>query len=585
VAEHDDFIIAALLEEGRLSGEQVDKARRAGVEKRTGTVEALVETGAVTRRDVALAKAQICEVPFVDLDRYQIEFRHTQRVPRATAEALQAMPLFIMGGGAGGGEVATVGMANPLDLRAVDQLRAALRMDVETVLCEPAALRSLIERAYAMAGQGEARPSAGAEAFTDLTTGKEPIVAAVNQIMAQAVEKGASDVHLGPDETTLHLRFRIDGQLLAQQGPGLSAHQGIVQRLKVMANLDLTQSRRPQDGKFRFNHNGRAVDVRLSVIPTVSGENVVMRLLTSGAAIRGFAELGLPTQSAERLEALLDEPHGMILVTGPTGSGKTTTLYTCVKKLNGPGLNVMTIEDPVEIRMPLVRQVQVHAEIGMTFAGALRSILRQDPDVVMVGEIRDDETARIAVQAALTGHLVLSSLHTNDACGAIPRLRDFGCPAFAINASVLAVVAQRLVRRVCRDCSRPDTPAPSLLRHFGTAAEGGGYVCGAGCARCGSTGYSGRLGVYEVLTFEQHLQRAVEENATLPELRRAARRGGFAPMWQDGLNKCKLGLTTPAEVARVIAVHGEDALAGVDLAGVGPDGKAVEAGAPVRLSA
>jgi len=582
VAEHEDFIIAALLEEGRLSAEAVDKARRAAPDKRSGVCDALVEQGAVTRRDLALVRAQICEVPFVDLEQFQIDFANTARVPKPTAESLQAMPLFLVG--APGAEVATVGMANPLDLRAVDQLRGVLRIEVETVLCEPTALRSLIERAYAMSGQGETRAGAGAEAFADATTGREPIVAAVNQVLAQAVERGASDIHLGPDETTLHLRFRIDGELLPQQGPGLSAHLGIVQRLKVMANLDLTQSRRPQDGKFRFSHNGRAVDVRLSVIPTVSGENVVMRLLTSGSAIRGFAELGIPADGVATLDRVLDEPHGMLLVTGPTGSGKTTTLYTCVKKLNQPGLNVMTIEDPVEIRMPLVRQVQVHTEIGMTFAGALRSILRQDPDVVMVGEIRDDETARIAVQAALTGHLVLSSLHTNDACGAIPRLRDFGCPPFAINASVLAIVAQRLVRRVCRDCAKPDQPAPSLMKHFGAAAAGGGFVSGTGCARCASSGYAGRVGVYEVLELDSNMQTAIENNAPLPQIRQAARRGGFAPMWLDGINKCRMGLSTPAEIARVISVHGEDALAAIEPDAVTPSTSS-QPGTGVRLSA
>jgi len=339
----------------------------------------------------------------------------------------------------------------------------------------------------------------------------------------------------------MHLRLRIDGTLHPQQGPGLSMHQGIVQRLKVMANLDLTQSRRPQDGKFRFSHNGQQVDVRLSIIPTVCGENVVMRLLTSAASIRGFTELGLPPGLRTQLEGLLDMPHGMILVTGPTGSGKTTTLYTGLKRLNIPGRNIMTIEDPVEIRMPLIRQVQTNSEIGMTFAGALRSILRQDPDVVFVGEIRDEETARIAVQAALTGHLVLSSLHTNDAAGAIARLREFGCPAFAINGALLGIVAQRLVRKVCTDCAKPAKPDPVLLARFGLTDGQGQWASGAGCARCHSQGLRGRMGVYELLKLTGSMQGLVDRGVTTRELARAATEAGMQPMHIDGLNKARLG--------------------------------------------
>jgi type IV pilus assembly protein PilB len=551
VLEHDDFVIASLMEEGLLAADVVAGARRAAAEKRTSVCDLLVEQAVLTPRQVALVRAQICEVPFVDLEQFQLDIANARRMPKSMAESLGALPLFVLE------ETATVGMANPLDLRAVDQLRSVLKCDVEPVLCEPKSLKTLIDRAHALTadhGKGSAKAS-GADFNLDLTTGKEPIVAAVNQILAQAIEKGASDVHIGPDETTLHLRYRIDGELVAHQGPALSAHAGLVQRLKVMANLDLTQSRRPQDGKFRFNHNGRAVDVRLSIIPTICGENVVMRLLTSSAAIKGFNELGLPQDAAPVLEQIIDAPYGMLLVTGPTGSGKTTTLYTCLKKLNSPDRNVMTIEDPVEIRLPLIRQVQVNPEIGMTFAGALRSILRQDPDVVMVGEIRDEETARISVQAALTGHMVLSTLHTNDAPGAIPRLRDFGCPPFAINAAVLGVIAQRLVRRVCRDCARPTPPTAAMLDHFGPDATDGSYTAGAGCARCGSSGFSGRIGVYELLRLTQPIQQVIEAGGTVHQIRAAALNNGYRPMWIDGLNKAKLGLTTLNEVARVVAIQ------------------------------
>lgn len=545
--EHDDFIIQQLLEDGLLDAAQLAAARKAAASDRTSVCEALCKAGVLTERTVAVVHAQICEVPFVDLAHYRIDIRNAEKLSKSIAESLQALPLFILE------NVITVGMANPMDLRAVDQLRSLLKCDVDPVLCEPKPLSQLISRVYAMSTEGQA-PATTDPTSIDMTTGREPIVAAVNQIISQAVEKRASDIHLGPDETTLHLRYRIDGELITQQGPALSAHLGLVQRLKVMANLDLTQSRRPQDGKFRFNHNGRAVDIRLSIIPTVCGENVVMRLLTSGAAIRGFGELGFSPGMTKQIEETLSAPYGMLLTTGPTGSGKTTTLYTALKHINTPDVNIITIEDPVEIRLPLIRQVQVNAEIGMTFGGALRSILRQDPDVVMVGEIRDEETARICVQAALTGHLVLSTLHTNDAAGAIPRLRDFGCPPFAINAALLGVIAQRLARRTCPDCAKPQHPGDMLLKHFGLTPDDGAFTAGSGCARCGSTGFVGRVGLYELLNLSPAVQNCIEQNAPLPAIRKAALKSGFAPMWQDGLAKARTGQTTLAEVARLVAI-------------------------------
>lgn len=588
--EHEDFLIAAILEEGVLDRAAVQSAVREGASAGQTPSEALVSRGLLSAREVALVRASIAEVPFVDAEAYEVDIRNCERLPRGVAESLCAFPLFDLG------EVVTVGMADPLDLRAVDQLRSVIRGDVEPVLCEAEPLRRLIERAYALTGRGEvgaggsgggggqatgAGGAGGVAAGTGagglssaaaLTTGKEPIVAAVNQILAQAVERGASDVHINPDEHALHLRFRIDGHLQAQQGPPLSAHGGIVQRIKVMAGLDLTQTRRPQDGKFRHAHGDRQVDVRVSILPTVSGENVVMRLLSSAAQIKGFAELGLLPADVRAVEGLLGHPNGMVLVTGPTGSGKTTTLYTALKKLNTPDVNVMTIEDPVEIRVPMIRQVQANAEIGLTFAGALRSMLRQDPDVVLVGEIRDEETAKIAVQAALTGHLVLSSLHTNDACGAIPRLIDLGCPGFAINAALLGAIAQRLVRRVCGDCAAEDHPDPMLLARFGVTGEGSGvgasrFVRGAGCPRCVGTGYKGRLGVYEVMAMTPAVQRAVEESASAGRLRRVAIDEGMTPLWADGLAKARVSLTTLEEVVRVAAVQAADAEGGAEAPG------------------
>ncbi len=547
----NDFVFAAMLEEGLIDGAGAERAKRLGAERGIAPSEAAASLGLIDQRSLALVRAQTCECPFVDPANYEICYANSRLIPRGTAESLRAFPLFVCR------DIVTMGMADPMDLKAVDQLHAILKQDIEPVLCEPKALSDLIERAYALAGGTPVKPVA-IEAGADLTTGKEPIVAAVNQIIAQGLDLNSSDIHIGPDDQELHLRYRVDGTLRAVRGPSIQAHPGIIQRLKVMADLDLTQSRRPQDGKFRFTHHGREVDVRVSIIPTVCGENAVLRLLSSAASIRGFTDLGFPVESVEAMETMIQQPYGMILVTGPTGSGKTTTLYTALKRLNTPDVNIMTIEDPVEIRMPMIRQVQVNPQVGMTFAGALRSVLRQDPDVVFVGEIRDEETARISVQAALTGHLVLSSLHTNDAAGAVPRLRDLGCPSFAINAALLTVIAQRLVRRVCPDCARPDSVPASLLARFGLRPGEGTFVRGTGCTRCGSQGLCGRVGIYEMLTIDQTLRAAIDRAAPVTELREVAARSGMRPMAVDGLAKARLGLTTLEEVARVVTVLGED---------------------------
>lgn len=548
---HDDFVLSALVDEQIITRSQAETAVKHGAEKGIPASEAVVALEMTSAKTVALVRAQTTESPYVDPGWYDINLSNTGYMPKATAEALRAFPLFVTS------EVATVAMVDPLDLKAVDQLRSMLKVEVETVICEPQALMGLIERAYALTGGFQRAPGSksGEQENAPLTTGKEPVVAAVNQIIAQGIDLHASDIHIGPDEAELHLRYRVDGVLVPHRGPALEMHPSLVQRLKVMSSLDLTQTRRPQDGKFRYTHNGRTVDIRLSLIPTVAGENVVMRILSTAASIRGFSDLGFPAVEMGYFEEAIEHPHGMILVTGPTGSGKTTTLYTALKRMNSADLNIMTIEDPVEIRMPLIRQVQVNTEIGLTFASALRSILRQDPDVVFVGEIRDEETARISVQAALTGHLVLSSLHTNDAAGAIPRLRDLACPSFAINAALLCVLAQRLVRRVCPDCATADLPDPVMLKRFGVAPGEGKFVKGRGCSRCGNIGTRGRVGVYEMLRMTTALRKAVDDNANATQIRLTAEGDGMRPMWFDGLTKARLGLTTLEEVARVVAVQ------------------------------
>lgn len=546
----DVFLEQTLLEEGRITAEELESARRYGIEHQVDLVDALISTETISGHEVALAKAGICEAPFVDLGEYEACFANTQLVPRAVADRYCLFPLFKID------NVLTLAMDDPLNLEAMDQARQFAKCEVDAVLCDREQLRPLISRAYRLS-QVQAGSEEAAEVVVDRDAAPDatqPVVAAVNQMLGDAIDQKASDVHINPDENELRLRYRVDGILREQQGPPLAMHAGIVQRLKVMGQLDLTQTRRPQDGKFRFVHKGEPIDFRMSTLPTVCGENVVLRLLMSSAVVLNFHELGVPAQLTEDLEEIINRPYGMLLVTGPTGCGKTTTLYTVLNRLNEPSRNIMTIEDPVEIRLPYLRQIQVHSEIGLTFASALRSIVRQDPDVVLVGEIRDNETATIALQAALTGHMVLATLHTNDAPGAVARLRDYHLPPFVINSAVLGVVAQRLVRRVCQHCIVPDHVDDVVRHKFGIEEDPKDFVVGKGCPRCGNTGYRGRMGLYELLQFTQPIQTLVEQGGSTKKIRERAIREGMRQMWQDGLEKARLGQTTLQEVSKVAAI-------------------------------
>jgi len=556
------FLMQTLLADRVITQSDADRATQHAQASSCPVTDALVALNIITSRSLAILRAKVCEYPFVDLNAFDIDLRNAERLPRGVAERLGVFPLFCLDG------VATVAMLDPFNLQALDQVRQIIKCEVDPALCDAAQLTALISRAYTMVSAAAEDQGLVPEAERDLTTGDEPVVAAVNQILAAGADAAASDIHVSPDESALHLRYRVDGVLHPQQGPAKSMHAGIVQRLKVMARLDLTQTRKPQDGKFRFINRGEPVDVRLSLLPTIHGENVVMRLLRSGTKIGTMADLGMEPDIARWYADAIQSPHGMVLVTGPTGSGKTTTLYTALAALNTPDVNVMTIEDPVEIRLPMIRQIQANAEIGLTFATALRSILRQDPDVVLVGEIRDAETAKIAVQAAMTGHLVLSTLHTNDAIGAIPRLKDFGLPIFAINQGLLCVIAQRLVRRLCAECSTPKMPDDEALRDLGIdRAAAAGIRHGAGCARCSGTGYRGRVGVHELLRMTRRVQRLVEKDASTAELLGAAAHDGFRPMWRDGIAKAMRGVTSVDELHQLrSSIEGEGLAEPADLA-------------------
>ena len=554
--ETGEYVLRSLIEEGRLSSEDAARAEDAARTSGRSVEEVVVELGFVTSRQLALAKSLICEYPFVDLDAFEPQIDHSRLLQRDFAETHKVFPLFVFG------EVATVAMLDPFHLPAIDGLSQALRKEIDPVIADEESLRSLIKRAYSLSGVRGADsavelPEEGADSLVT-----EPIVAAVNQILDAAVRAGASDVHLSPDENELHLRFRIDGALESQQGPDRSTHAALVQRLKVMSDLDVTQTRKPQDGKFRYAHDSGPVDVRLSLLPTIHGENVVLRLLRPGREIGTLTDLGMPEGVLRRFEGMVSQPHGMVLVTGPTGSGKTTTLYTALARLNTPDRNVMTIEDPVEIRLPWIRQIQVNPGVGLTFASALRSILRQDPDVVLVGEIRDEETARIAVQASLTGHLVFATLHTNDSVGSLARLRDFEIEPFAVNSALLGTVAQRLVRRVCSACAERYTPTPVELDSLGiTPRDGDGFLRPVGCGKCRNSGYAGRVGVYEIMEMTSGIQDMLEHGESIRAIRGLTVSEGMQPLLGHGIELFREGRTSLEELAKLVAMEGSPSVA------------------------
>lgn len=542
-----EFILQALIEANKLTDHGAAKLRDAISDNEMDFDEAVIRSNVVTPYDVAIVKASICEYPFIDITNFDIDIRQSRSIPKSVSERLRVFPLFTLG------DIATVGMEDPLDLQAIDELRQILKKQIDPVVCDSQQLRLLITRAYTL-DSGADEVEDGMDDL-DVQSSQEPVVAAVNQILFSAAEMKASDIHINPDDKTLMLRYRVDGVLQPHRGPDLAMHEGLIQRLKVMAHLDVTQTRRPQDGKFRFKHNGVAIDVRLSMLPTIHGENAVLRLLSTASSIGRIKDLGMSYDVAETFTQMISKPHGIILVTGPTGSGKTTSLYTALNEINTPDRNIMTIEDPVEIRLPLIRQVQANPAIGLTFASALRSMLRQDPDVILVGEIRDEETAKIAVQSALTGHLVFSTLHTNDAIGAIPRLLEFGVPAFAINNALLGVMAQRLVRKVCADCREPDNPDDEALSELGIldSSDNDSFVRGKGCPKCMNLGYNGRIGVYELLCATKEIRELIDQGAVVSEISRVAREQGMRLMLQDGIEKAKLGLTTIDEVRKLHA--------------------------------
>ncbi|UCG20354.1 MAG: Flp pilus assembly complex ATPase component TadA [Deltaproteobacteria bacterium] len=548
-----------LMDEGLISEEQL----KAGLEKqkrekglRIG--EALVALGAVTEEDVAKAIWQQRKIPYVDLDSYALDPNVIELVPEKVARAYVALPLFKIG------NALTVAMADPLNLIAVDDLRSKTGCEIEPVISTEGKITRCLDHYYRMdesitqlvkdvaAGEG------GKKEAADIS--EAPMIKLANLIIQQAIRDGASDVHIEPGEKEVSVRYRIDGVLQEIKKLPKSIHEAIASRYKVWGEIDIAKKRSAQDGRFFITSDSKEIEVRLSTFPTIYGENLVMRILDPTATILELKTLGLPPAIFDSYMKLLKLPEGMVLVTGPTGSGKTTTLYASLATISDPSLNVITIEDPVEYRLKQIRQTQVNPQAGVTFASGLRAILRQDPDVIMVGEIRDLETAQMAARAALTGHLVFSTLHTNDAPGAVTRLVDIGVEPFLISSGVAGVLAQRLARTICTSCKEAFVPPTEILEQFFIAkkAKGRKFYRGRGCQACRFSGYRGRIGIYELLLISDPLRDLINEKRSAMEIRKAAlKNGDLRTLFRDGLRKVAKGITTFEEISRIVQVKGE----------------------------
>jgi general secretion pathway protein E len=554
---------ANLVEQGGISPEVLDRAReRLRDGKDIGDV--LLEMGALTADRWGEIVARYYGLPFVDaLQTDSVPLDLVARLPIQFAKRHNLLPISV------DGEVVVVATANPSLIGPIDDLRLLFGKAVRAVVAPAPQIADAINRVYDRASGSTAELVSGLDVerldlmATELEEPQDlldandeaPIIRLVNQLIFQAVKDRASDIHIEPFERQLVVRFRIDGILYDIVKPPKRFQPVIVSRVKIMAGLNIAEKRLPQDGRIRTKIAGKDVDIRVSVIPTAFGERIVMRLLDRSATLLPLDDLGLAGQNLKTVQRLIHQSHGIILVTGPTGSGKTTTLYAALQKINSNEKNIITIEDPIEYQLAGVGQMQVNPKIDLTFANGLRSILRQDPDVIMVGEIRDMETAEIAIHAALTGHLVFSTLHTNDSFGAVTRLVDMGIEPFLVSSSVIAVMAQRLVRRVCAKCRTPIQPSSEQLRELGIspaeAAEGTVFHPGQGCPQCKQTGYRGRIGIHELLIVDDDVRSLIMKNSDAATIRRDATSRGMPTLREDGTRKVLGGLTTIEEVMRV----------------------------------
>jgi type IV pilus assembly protein PilB len=558
-----------LVQAGLLNAEQLEQAlaARADTANATRLGEYLISKGYLREEQLMEQLSRQLHLPRYEPEKFPVNMELANLIPFELAQRHRVIPLQRL-------DLALIlGMGDPTDIDGIDKIEQLTHLEVRPVICTNREINQLTNSLYgSFAGLGEMigspdeskpREEGGASMAEDVEVGSllnmaegAPVIRMVNWIIAQAVREGASDIHISPEANHVQLRFRIDGYLREVPAPPKSLHLPIVSRIKILSQMDIAVSRIPQDGRFTVRLDNREINIRVSTIPTTNGENVVMRLLDMSAFNYALHDLGISPRDEAILRRAIEAPYGMILSTGPTGSGKTTTLYAMLKELNKPDVNIITVEDPVEYRLAKIRQIQLNTKAGMTFASGLRAILRQDPDIIMVGEIRDAETARVATQAALTGHRVLSTVHTNDAAGAITRLIDMGIEPFLVSSVLVVSFAQRLLRKVCPHCAEQIETSRETKRYWGLPEDDPFPVMQAtGCARCQGTGYAGRTGIYEVLVLDDHLRELVARRTNTLEINREARASdNLRTLKEDALDKLRAGTTTLEEAVTVVNV-------------------------------
>jgi len=563
-----DRIADVLIEDGLLLPNQLEEATEIQKQKGGRLLKILTDKQFVTDQDMAFSMGRCLNVSPVNLARIRIPEEIMGLIPREMAKANKLVPVARLNG------KLFIAMVDPTNVLAVDDVKRRVQLDVVPMIATEKSVVDALSGAHGGAGINKAlrdvvkeaeKPADGVEVqakvseeidIDRLATDSEdaPVIKIVNLIMVQAIREKASDIHIEPFQNSLKLRYRVDGDLAPAESPPKALQLAITSRIKILAGLNIAERRVPQDGRFRVKVMGKEVDLRVSILPTSHGEKVVIRILDKSALTGSIDQMGLDEETLVKFRKAIDAPHGMILVTGPTGSGKTTTLYSVLQELNNPQYNIVTVEDPIEYELNGINQVSVRNDIGLDFASALRSILRQDPDIVMVGEIRDNETADIAVKAALTGHQVLSTLHTNDAAGAITRLDDMGIEPFLISSSILMTCAQRLVRKVCTNCREEFMPEPEIFTRLGVEPKAETvFYRGSGCDRCKGRGYLGRLAIIEALTVTEAVRRLIMKRASAAVIKNQAVTEGMKTLRMAGIDKALEGQTTLEEVLRVAA--------------------------------
>lgn len=556
---------------GLLTEEQLKQAVAGHKQNNMKLGQFLVREGIVSGAQIVDLVSRQLKLKKYRPDIYPVDVELSKIIPLDIAKKHQVVPIcknrFLL----------TIAMADPLDISALDTIEVLTNTEVEAVICTDQDLNHLISSIYGAYSSGiggvlESMEEMEYQSAEDMEQSlltedvevdslqdmaeKAPVIRLVNSIISQAVREGASDIHISPERDHVQVRFRVDGKLHEVPAPRKSMILLIVSRLKILANMDIALSKIPQDGRFTVRMDKKEINIRASTMPTIYGENMVLRLLDTSGGVYSLKRLGMSFGDRKKVESITAKPYGMILSTGPTGSGKSTTLYSILKKINQTNINIITLEDPVEYRIAKIRQIQLNKKAGMTFANGLRSIMRQDPDVIMVGEIRDSETATIAVQAAMTGHRVLSTVHTNDAAGAITRFIDMGIEPFLVSSVMLISIAQRLVRKVCPDCAKPYKPPIEALKYWGLdKAKKTNFLRGTGCFNCLDKGYSGRTGIYEILVINEMIQDMILKRNSAQEIARAAMQAGnLSTLKQDAAKKVLAGVTTLEEAASVVMV-------------------------------